>query len=269
MRERGQFSVLLCADSLGMRTAIRTLLEADQRFEIVGEASDGAEGVQKAGELRPNIILLDVTMPRLTGVEALPKVLRQSPHSTVVLLTAFSRETIEKSIAMEVDSLRGVYYMDKTSEGDELVNAIAGIADASLSTSIARNGRRTAPGSGERTRRLIQVMSRNRRVAVAAVAAAAIAAVTATLAIGTARSAAGTCVTAKAPSLAGATLYGNAVQKCSSSNTMYVFLQGRFGREPHVYTLASGSTTGTSLKIGAPKCALSGRWHRGPSPPVA
>src|SRR6266568_1080360 len=152
MTKNGQFSVLLCDDSLAMRTALRTLLEADTRFEIVGEASDGVEAVEQAGELRPNIILLDVTMPRLTGVEALPRVLRKSPDSTVVLLTAFSRDVIEKSTAMQADSLRGVYYMDKTSEGEELVNAISGIASASLSASVSRTGRRTKLDGRERTR---------------------------------------------------------------------------------------------------------------------
>src|SRR6266480_3623776 len=163
MPETHQFSVLLCDDSLAVRTALRSLLEADPRFDVVGEASDGFEAVEKTGELRPNIVLLYVTLPRLTGVEALPKVLRRSPHSTVILLTVFSRETIEESTAMEVDSLRGVYYMDKTKEGEELVDNIAAIASASLSTSVSRD-RRRAKHWRERTRRLIETMSRNRRV---------------------------------------------------------------------------------------------------------
>ena len=261
MSKRGQFSVLLCDDSLAMRTALRTLLEADTRFEIVGEASDGVEAVSKAGELRPNIVLLDVTMPRLTGVEALPKVLRQSPHSTVVLLTAFSRETIESSIAMELDSLRGVYYMDKTSEGEELVNSIAAIAGASLSTSVEPDARRTKLDGRERMRTLMEAMSRNRRVALAGLAAAALAALVSTLAISSAQSAAGSCVTANAPTLSRGALYGRVSHSCSGSRKMYAFLQGRWRKEPHVYTLGSGSTTGTFLQIAAKKCALTGTWH--------
>jgi DNA-binding NarL/FixJ family response regulator len=261
MTKNGQFSVLLCDDSLAMRTALRTLLEADARFEVVGEASDGVEAVEQAGELRPNIILLDVTMPRLTGVEALPKVLRQSPDSTVVLLTAFSREVIENSTAMEVDSLRGVYYMDKTREGEELVNSIAGIAGASLSTSVAREGRRTKLDGRERTRRMMEAMSRNKRVAIAGLAAAAVAVLASIVVIGPARSAAGSCVAADTPYLSHGTLYGKATHKCSGSSKMYAILQGRYGKSARVYTLASGSTTGTFLKIGAQKCALTGVWH--------
>jgi DNA-binding NarL/FixJ family response regulator len=274
MAKTNQFSVLLADDSLAMRTALRTLLEADTRFEVVGEASDGVEAVDKAGELRPNIILLDVTMPRLTGVEALPKVLQQSPHSTVVLLTAFSRETIEKSPAMELDSLRGVYYMDKTREGEELVNSLAGIASASLSTSLSpnglasrngqasRNGRSAKPDLRERTRSFIELMARNKRVAVAGIAAAVLAVGASVFAIGPATSAAGSCVTAKAPHWTGSSLIGGASHACGGKGEMYVFIQARHGNDKHVYTLASGSTTGTYLVTNVqPSCPVSGTWH--------
>jgi len=261
MTKTGQFSVLLCDDSLAMRTALRTLLEADSRFEIVGEAADGVEAVEQAGELLPNIVLLDVTMPRLTGVEALPRVLRQSPDSTVVLLTAFSREVIEKSTAMEIDSLRGVYYMDKTREGEELVDAIAGIASASLSAGVARDAQRTKRDGRERTRRMMEVMSRNKRVAVAGLAAAALAAGVSIFAVRSPSAASGSCVAASSPKLSHGSLFGKAKHQCSGRDQMYVILQGRYGKDAHVYTLASGSTTGTSLRIGAPKCAYTGTWR--------
>jgi DNA-binding NarL/FixJ family response regulator len=260
MEKRGQFSVLLCDDSLAMRTALRSLMEADARFRVVGEASDGVEAVERAAELRPNIILLDITMPRMTGVEALPRVVEESPHSTVVLLTAFSRETIEESTVMELDSLRGVYYMNKTGDGEELLNAVAGIANASLFASMPAQARKLELARGNRTGRLVEVMSRNRRVVVAGVAAAALAAFAATLAI-PAQSAAGSCVAARTPFGSGGTLYGRVSHNCSGSHKMYAFIQGRYGRAPKVYTLASGSTTGTFLKIGAQRCGLSGTWH--------
>jgi DNA-binding NarL/FixJ family response regulator len=262
MSKTGQFSVLLADDSLAMRTALRTLLEADTRFEIVGEASDGVEAVEKAGELRPNIVLLDVTMPRLSGVEALPKVMRQSPHSTVVLLTAFSRETIENSTAMELDSLRGVYYMDKTREGEDLVDSIAGIASASLSTSVTGEGQGTKQDLRERTRGVIEIMGRNKRVAVAGLAAAAIAAAVSAFAVGQGQSAGGSCVTANKPSLSARALSYGASHACSGSGKMYVILQGRYGKGSHPYTLATGSATGTLYRSTAPhRCAATGTWH--------
>ena len=257
-----QFSILLCEDDFGMRTALRALFESDGRFAIAGEACDGVEAVEKAAELQPDVLLLDVTMPRQTGIEALPKVLRESPHSSVVMLTALSRETLEQSTVMEVDSLRGVYYMDKSSEGEELLDSIAGIATASLSTPAAGNRHRTKAQHRQRTTRFIEVMTGGRRRGVlGALAAAALAAVAVALAIGSARSAAGSCVTAGMPNLSQATLYARATQACSGSNRMLVLLQGRWNRNPHVYTLASGSTSGLSITVGTHKCALSGTWY--------
>ena len=57
---------------------------------IVGEAADGAAGVEVAAVLRPDVVLLDIQMPRLDGLEALPLVFRRSPRSMVVMLTAMS-----------------------------------------------------------------------------------------------------------------------------------------------------------------------------------
>ena len=106
-------------------------------------------------------------------------------------------------------------------------------------------------------------MSRNKRVAVAGVAAVALAALTSTLTIGTAQSATASCaVTARTPYLSTGTLFGRGTNQCPSTSTkMYVRLQGRWGAQSKVYTLGTGSTTGTYLKIGAPKCVMSGKWH--------
>lgn len=242
-------------------------MQADGRFHVVGEASDGVEAVEQAKELRPNIVLLDVTMPRLSGVEALPSVVEESPHSTIILLTAFSRETIEDSTAMHLDALRGVYYMDKTRDGEEILNSIAALANASLSTSLVPvpRGRTSGKGEGfkwEQVKRAVSAMSAYRRVAVAAFATLALASVAALVAV-QAQSAAGSCVHAQTPSLSGSTLYGRAAQNCSDAKTMYAFVQGRRGKASQVYTLARGSAApdAKSITIGTPKCPLSGTWR--------
>jgi hypothetical protein len=71
----------------------------------------------------------------------------------------------------------------------------------------------------------------------------------------------GSCVDARTPARSGGTLYGKATHTCSGSKKMYAFIQARHGRLSHVYTLASGSTTGSFVKIGARKCPFSGTWH--------
>src|SRR6266540_2066546 len=256
MQKRRPFSVLLCDDSLPMRTALRSLMDADARFEVVGEASNGVEAAERAEELRPNIILLDVTMPRMSGIEALPRVVEGSPHSTVVMLTAFSREVIEASTVMHLDALRGVYYMDKTQDGEEILDSIAELANASLATSVSAEAQREAKShetTGERIRRFFKAMSTRRRLALAGFAVLVLSAFASLMAIG-AESASGSCVHARAPSASGDTLFGRANHDCSGSGKMYAFVQGLYGRGSRVYTLASGSTTGTYIKIGARKC---------------
>lgn len=107
----------------------------------------------------------------------------------------------------------------------------------------------------------MKLMSRNRRVAVAGIAAAALAVGAATVAAGPAHSARGSCVSAKAPKLSRGSLFGRATHACGGRGKMYVFLQARYGNGAHVYTLASGSTTGTLLMTAARKCPISGTWH--------
>ena len=79
--------VLIVDDSLLMRTVIRDIVSADEDFTIVGEAVDGIDAVEKATALRPDIILLDIEMPRLDGLGAL-KQLRLSSVATVIVVSS-------------------------------------------------------------------------------------------------------------------------------------------------------------------------------------
>ena len=80
--------VLLVDDLSDIRLVMRLLLEADGRAEVVGEAADGAEGVRLAGELHPDAIVLDLRMPGMDGVTALPLIRDASPGTVVVALSA-------------------------------------------------------------------------------------------------------------------------------------------------------------------------------------
>jgi two-component system, chemotaxis family, protein-glutamate methylesterase/glutaminase len=80
--------VLIVDDSLLMRTVIRSIVSADDSFEIVGEAVDGIEGVEKATALRPDIILLDIEMPRLDGIGALKQLRLVSVARVIVVSSA-------------------------------------------------------------------------------------------------------------------------------------------------------------------------------------
>lgn len=81
--------VLLVEDQTLMRQGLRTILDPEPSFEVVGEASDGQEAVGQALALRPDLVLMDVQMPRMKGVEATRQITALVPHVQVVILTTF------------------------------------------------------------------------------------------------------------------------------------------------------------------------------------
>jgi DNA-binding NarL/FixJ family response regulator len=81
--------VLVADDVSDMRLLLRISLEADGRFEIAGEASDGFEAVRIAQEVLPDAVLLDLAMPRMDGLEATSEIVRSCPATKVLVLSAF------------------------------------------------------------------------------------------------------------------------------------------------------------------------------------
>lgn len=79
--------ILLVDDHNLFRSGVRLLLQRNPEFEVVGEAGDGLEGVKRAKELIPDIVLLDLHMPGLSGIEATHFIRKETPSSHVVLLT--------------------------------------------------------------------------------------------------------------------------------------------------------------------------------------
>jgi len=86
-------AVVVVDDDADFRWVIRRQLERTGEFAIVGEAADGAAGVEVAAVLQPDLVLLDLEMPYMDGLEALPLISHRSPWSTVVMLTAMSSGT--------------------------------------------------------------------------------------------------------------------------------------------------------------------------------
>ena len=80
-------SVLIADDHEVVRRGIRALLEARPEIKICGEASTGREAVEKTKKLRPDLVLLDLTMPEMGGLEAIPQVLDECPGTKIVVLT--------------------------------------------------------------------------------------------------------------------------------------------------------------------------------------
>ena len=82
--------VLLVDDHAVVREGLRTFLELQDGIEVVGEAADGDEGVAAAERLRPDVILMDLVMPRLDGVGAMRELRRRLPAARVIVLTSFT-----------------------------------------------------------------------------------------------------------------------------------------------------------------------------------
>jgi two-component system, NarL family, response regulator DegU len=84
--------ILLCEDQTLVRHGLRTILELEPGMAVVGEAADGEEAVQRALKLRPDIVLMDIQMPRRSGVEATALITAACPQTRVIVLTTFDYE---------------------------------------------------------------------------------------------------------------------------------------------------------------------------------
>ena len=90
--------LLLVDDNEDLRFLVRTAVESRGGFEVVGEASDGRAGVDLASSLEPDVVLLDLDMPAMGGLEALPLVRSAAPSSKVIVLSSFRREDYEQAV---------------------------------------------------------------------------------------------------------------------------------------------------------------------------
>ncbi len=86
--------VLIADDHLIVREGLRLILEAEQGFELVGEASDGGEALELATELQPDVVLMDLRMPRIDGLTAIEQLRVQQPEIAIIILTTFKEDDL-------------------------------------------------------------------------------------------------------------------------------------------------------------------------------
>jgi two-component system response regulator NreC len=128
--------VVLADDHRMMREGIRALLERQKDIEVVGEAADGREAVRLAAQLSPDVVVMDVSMPLLNGIEATRQIRRDSPDVLVLILTVHESEDYVAQLLVAGAS----GYIIKRAAGDELINAIRAVdqGEAFLYPSVAR-----------------------------------------------------------------------------------------------------------------------------------
>jgi NarL family two-component system response regulator YdfI len=86
--------LLIADDHLIVRDGLRLIFETNPDFDLVGEASDGAEAIKLAAELQPDVILMDLRMPKMDGLTAIERLQAEQPHIAVVILTTYNEDDL-------------------------------------------------------------------------------------------------------------------------------------------------------------------------------
>ncbi len=128
--------ILIADDHAVVRRGLRALIDTEPNMEVVGEASDGVEAVDQARELQPDVILLDMVMPRKSGPEVIAEIKDQNPSVRILVLTSFAQDD-QVFPAIKAGALG---YLLKDSSPADLIQAIHNVhqGESSLHPSIAR-----------------------------------------------------------------------------------------------------------------------------------
>jgi len=114
------FRILLADDHEVVRAGLRALLEEQSGWEVVAEAVDGRDAVEKASKLRPDAVVIDIAMPSLNGLEAVRQIVKAVPNAKVLVLTMYDSDPLIQQVLQA--GARG--YLLKSDAGRDLVSAI-------------------------------------------------------------------------------------------------------------------------------------------------
>lgn len=123
--ETGQLPVdpvrlLLCDDAAQLRALYKIVFDAENDIVVVGEAADGSEGVRAARHLQPDVVLLDIAMPVMDGLEAIPGIRSAAPGAAIVMCTAMVDDRIRRrALDLGADG-----FIEKGHDPRELVQAV-------------------------------------------------------------------------------------------------------------------------------------------------
>lgn len=119
-----RYDVLLVDDHKIMRDGIKAILKHSEEFHVVGESENGSDAVQMCKRLRPQIVLMDIGLPGLNGIEATTEILRHTPETKVVILSMYDDE---HSVVSAIRSGARAFVLKKASDND-LLDALRTVA---------------------------------------------------------------------------------------------------------------------------------------------
>lgn len=156
-----KITILLVDDQRLMRDGLRTLLELEDDLDVVGEAGDGAAAVAAYAVKQPTIVLMDVRMPGMDGVEATRRLCTEWPDARIIILTTFD----EDEYIFEGLRAGALGYLLKAVSGDELAHAIRTVAsgqaliDPAVTRKVVTEFARLAPAQRSIGQRLVDPLS--------------------------------------------------------------------------------------------------------------
>ena len=124
----GRIRVMVVDDHPIMRNGLKDVLEASGRFEVVGQAKDGEEAVSTVEGIEPDVIVMDVIMPNMDGIDACREIMELLPKTRVLMLTA----STEEDAVIEAVAAGATGYLQKYSRPEELVEALVDVAEGRL-----------------------------------------------------------------------------------------------------------------------------------------
>ena len=128
MSSSERIRVMIVDDHSILRVGLKQVLEQSDEFEVVGQAGDGEEAVRVAAEVKPDVVVMDVMMPNMDGVEACREIMESAPETRVVMLTA----SMEEDAVVEAVAAGATGYLQKETGLERLLSAVRAVVRGEL-----------------------------------------------------------------------------------------------------------------------------------------